>query len=394
MDWWKGEGETERRADYIKTYERLIPAIHARVCPEVPFVTSSPTGYGGFVDSRNLSVGDSHFWAVWHQNLPFSAFRERYFRYLSEFGFASYPNEKTINEYIPEGERNMMSRTMEQHIRSNGSNGKLLSYLSETFLYPSDFSKLIYATQLLQVEAIRSAVQHLRRNRNGGRCSGALYWQINDIYPVVSWAAIDSRGRWKALQYDARRFFSPVMISCNEKGETTTRPYVYMQPEHFDYSTEATLCVTNETLCEVRGTVCWELRNAAAEIIKRGTEDITVPALTSVSLPNMDFNKTDVEHNYLSFSFKVGDDTISEGTVLFTAPKHFRFSDPELRFERNGDEITIYSNCFAKYVEIYSPDSDFIVSDNYFDMNAGEKTVKIMEGTPKTILLRSVYDIH
>jgi beta-mannosidase len=65
-----------------------------------------------------------------------------------------------------------------------------------------------------------------------------------------------------------------------------------------------------------------------------------------------------------------------------------------LRYEIAGDTITIHADAFAKYVEIYSPDSDFIVSDNYFDMNAGEKTVKIMEGTPKTILLRSVYDIH
>jgi beta-mannosidase len=84
---------------------------------------------------------------------------------------------------------------------------------------------------------------------------------------------------------------------------------------------------------------------------------------------------------------------MSDGTVLFTAPKHFNFADPNLRYEINGDEITIYADAFAKYVEIYSPDSDFILSDNYFDMNAGSKTVKILEGTPKTIALRSVYDI-
>ncbi|MBQ8550995.1 MAG: glycoside hydrolase family 2 protein [Clostridia bacterium] len=393
MDWWKGEGETARRADYIKTYERLIPSIHARVCPEIPFVSSSPTGYGGFVDSRNLAVGDSHFWAVWHQNLPFSAFRRHNFRYLSEFGFASYPNEKTINEYIPENERNIMSRTMEQHIRSNGSNGKLLSYLSEYYLYPQKLGDFIYATHLLQADAIRTAVHHLRRNRNGGQCSGALYWQINDIYPAVSWAAIDSRGRWKALQYDAKRFFAPIMISCDEKGETTTRPYVYMQPEHFDYSTEARLAVTNETLNEVEGTVRWELRSADAKVLLFGKEAITVPALSTVSLENIYFNQTDVEHNYLSFAFLKDGEVVSDGTVLFTAPKHFRFENPNLRFERNGDEITVFADAYAKYVEIYSLDSDFRLDDNYFDMNGGSKTVKIIDGQAKTILLRSVYDI-
>ena len=91
--------------------------------------------------------------------------------------------------------------------------------------------------------------------------------------------------------------------------------------------------------------------------------------------------------------FNIDGVDMSDGTVLFTAPKHFNFADPNLRYEINGDEITIYADAFAKYVEIYSPYSDFILSDNYFDMNAGSKSVKILEGTPKTIALRSVYDI-
>ncbi len=105
----------------------------------------------------------------------------------------------------------------------------------------------------------------------------------------------------------------------------------------------------------------------------------------------MDFNKTDVKNNYLSFHFVVDDVTVFEGTVLFTVPKHFNFINPNLHCEIIDDTITVYADDFAKYVEIYSPDSNFILSDNYFDMNAGGKTVKILEGTPKTIKLRSVY---
>ncbi len=85
---------------------------------------------------------------------------------------------------------------------------------------------------------------------------------------------------------------------------------------------------------------------------------------------------------------------MSEGTVLFTVPKHFAFEDPHLRYECSGDEITVYADAFAKYVEIDSPDSDFVLSDNYFDMNAGKKTVRILEGEPGSIRLRSVWDIR
>ena len=223
---------------------------------------------------------------------------------------------------------------------------------------------------------------------------GALYWQLNDIWPVASWASIDYYGRYKALQYVAKRFFAPVMISCAEIGETTTRPYVVMQRDVYDYTTEARIVVANETTSDISGEVKWELRSADSKILQSGSENITVPALDTFWLNNLDFNKTDVENNYLSFSFISNGKVISEGTVLFTVPKHFNFVDPKLRYEINGDEITVYADAYAKSVEIDSPDSDFILSDNYFDMNAGSKTVKILEGTPKTIRVRSVYDIR
>ena len=95
-----------------------------------------------------------------------------------------------------------------------------------------------------------------------------------------------------------------------------------------------------------------------------------------------------------SYELKIDGQPVSCGTSLFTAPKHFEFLDPHLRYELHGDEITIYADSYARFVEIDSPDSDFILSDNYFDMNGGSKTVKILEGTPKTITLRSVYDIR
>ena len=382
----------ELKTVYLKVFEDLIPDIVKEVCPEIPYVPSSPSSCGHFIDPQNENYGDSHFWQVWHGGLPFTEYRNHYFRYLSEFGFESFPCEKTVNSFTLPEERNIFSRTMEMHQRSNGANMKILTYLANTFRYPTDFGTLLYASQLLQAEAIRYGVEHLRRNR--GRCMGALYWQLNDIWPVASWASIDYYGRYKALQYVAKRFFAPVMISCKEIGETTTRPYVIMEQGYHDYSTQAQLCVANETLSPVTGTVCWELRSADSTILSQGTQEVTVPALASLWLENMDFHKTDVENNYLSYSFVVDGQIISGGAVLFTVPKHFNFRNPNLRYEVNGNEITVYADAYAKYVEIDSPDSDFILSDNYFDMNAGSRTVRILEGTPKTIRLRSVYDIR
>lgn len=374
---------------YLEVFEDLIPSIIEDVCPEIPYVPSSPSSFGHFLDPQNENFGDTHYWDVWHGNKPFYEYRNHYFRYLSEFGFESFPDEKTVNSFTLPSDRNVFSRIMEMHQRCVGANQKIISYLSQTYRYPTDFGILIYASQLLQAEAMRYAVEHLRRNR--GRCMGALYWQLNDLWPVASWASIDYYGRFKALQYIAKRFFAPVMISCREIGETTTRPYVIMEQDWYDYETKAQISVNNDTLEPVSGSVCWRLCDRSGTVIVDGVKEITVPPLSVVTLDELDFSKTDVEHNYLWYEFD-GSDT--NGSVIFTAPKHFEFDNPNLTVKRDGNTIRVTAQSYAQKVNIYSPDEDFILDDNFFDMEAGERTVKIIEGNPKNLCVRSVYDIR
>lgn len=222
---------------------------------------------------------------------------------------------------------------------------------------------------------------------------GTLYWQLNDIWPVASWSSIDYYGRLKALHYYAKRFYNPVLISCAEVGEKTTRPFVIMEPGYYDYETKAALSITNDSLEAVEGIVIATLRNNLGEALGKKAYSVVVEPHSVLHLDEIDFHKTDVRNNYLSYELVVNEETVSEGTVLFTAPKHFNFVDPELEVIREGDEIVLKAKAYAKNVEIYSPDSDFILSDNFFDMNAGEKRVKILEGEVGEIKLRSVFDI-
>ena len=144
-----------------------------------------------------------HYWDVWHGNKPFTEYRKFHFRYLSEFGFQSFPGLKTVESFTEPEDRNIFSRVMEMHQRNRAANGKILNYLSATYLYPKDFDHLLYASQLLQADAIRYGVEHFRRYR--GRCMGTVVWQLNDIWPVASWASIDYYGRWKALHYAEKK---------------------------------------------------------------------------------------------------------------------------------------------------------------------------------------------
>lgn len=384
-----GRPKNEPKAiKYLEVYEDMIPDIIAEICPEIPYVPSSPSSVGQFIDTRNENIGDSHYWAVWHSNMPFSEYRNHYFRYLSEFGFQSFPDEKTVNSFTLPSDRNVFSRVMEMHQRNAAANGKIVAYLAQTYRYPNSFSSFIYASQLLQAEAMRYAVEHLRRNR--GRCMGTLYWQLNDIWPVASWASIDYYGRFKALHYEAKRFYEPVMISCRETGETATRHFVIYEPDWVDYETKAQLSVNNDTLEAVSGTVSWRLCRKDGSIILSGEKDVTLPPLSVVTLDELDFNKTDVEHNYFWYEFSGSE---SKGSVIFTVPKHFEFDDPCLTVKREGDSIRVAAKSYAQKVNIYSEDEDFILSDNFFDMEAGERVVKILEGDPEHLSVRSVYDI-
>jgi beta-mannosidase len=126
-----------------------------------------------------------------------------------------------------------------------------------------------------------------------------------------------------------------------------------------------------------------------------GAENVNVPALTSEWLTVLDFDDCDIYGNYFSFGlFDKNGAEVSAGSVLFCRPKHFRFKSPNLKAAADGDSITITADAYAKSIEIDCPDSDMLLSDNYFDLNGGQKTVKILRGKAGTLRLRSVYDIR
>ena len=309
---------------------------------------------------------------------------------MSEFGFQSFPSMRTIEQFTLPEDRNPFSAVMELHQRNAAANGKILNYLSQTYLYPTSMEMLVYASQLLQAEAIQYGVEHLRRNR--GRCMGALYWQLNDCWPVASWSSIDSYGRYKALHYQAKRFFEPIHISCAETGEYSTRKDI-TDERYYDYQTKAHIFVNNDTLFDVEGEVCWKLCSAKGEVLQSGNEKLFVKALSYASLDEIDFCKMDVRNHYLSFEFTVDGKQVSYGTVLFTKPKHFHFVNPKLRVKVCGDEIVVTADAYAKYVYICNEGDNLILSDNFFDMDKGEKRVKILSGNTDGLSIKCVYDI-
>ncbi len=379
----------KQKYDYIKIFEYIIPHILQEEDPVTFYWPSSPSSGGNYDDPWDENRGDTHYWAVWHGNKPFTDYRNYHFRYLSEFGFQSFPCMQTVETFTEPQDRNIFSRVMEMHQRNTSANGKIMNYLSATYLYPKDFDQLLYASQLLQADAIRYGVEHFRRNR--GRCMGAVVWQLNDIWPVASWASIDYYGRWKALHYAEKRMFAPVMISCEETGELSERPFCVSEPHPI--LVKARLHVANETMQEVKGTVKWKVCLPDSSVLLERGQELTVPALDGVWLDQIDLEDFEERKIHISYAFIVNGEVVSENSCLFTAPKHYFFEDPRLSVRAEGNKVTVRAEKYAKNVMIENADGSLKLSDNFFDMEAGEKTVEVLEGNTDTLSVRSVYNI-
>ncbi len=209
---------------YVANYDRLNSMLGYIVEDEDPgrrFWPSSPSlGYMDFSDGWHSDTrGDLHYWSVWHEAKSFEAYRDVNPRFASEFGFQSFTSMNVIESFTRPEDRNPSSPVMESHQRNNGGNARILETMTRYFRFPSDFDQMVFLSQIQQGLAIKTAIEYWRSTKP--RCMGTLFWQINDTYPVASWASLDYGGQWKLLHYMAKRFFLAVnVVAVPEKASS------------------------------------------------------------------------------------------------------------------------------------------------------------------------------
>ncbi len=366
MEWlWMGGGRLKGhhpryKGDYIKIFEMLLPRETKKWDDQTFYWLSSPSSGGSFDDPNDWNRGDNHYWEVWHSNKPFTEYRNYHFRFCSEFGFQSFPHKKTIESFSIEEDRNIFSEVMESHQKNGQANTKIFSYISEYYKYPKDLENIAYISQILQLKAIQYGVEHWRRN--WGRCMGSIYWQLNDCWPVASWASIDYYGRWKALHYGAKRFYGRFIASACEEQELSTKVSYHILNESFQH------------------------RQAVLEIALLDRDfsilhEVTVPVesspfememVTEVDFANWIKDEEYRRQVFARYRLIENGNCISTGITMFVKPKYFHYQLPEYKIQvgdrKDEFAISISANTFANYVELYLENADCIFSDNYFDI--------------------------
>ncbi|MCU0802755.1 MAG: glycoside hydrolase family 2 protein [Rhodobacteraceae bacterium] len=215
------EESRKDRDRYLVNYDRLNRTVETALLetlPQANWWPSSPSpGPMAFGDAwHDDSSGDMHFWSVWHEGRDFDHYRDVKPRFCSEFGFQSYPSMNVIRQFADAKDWNIASPVMESHQKNPGGNARIAETMFRYFRFPVDFPSFVYLSQVQQGLAIKTAITQWRSLMP--HCMGTLYWQLNDTWPVCSWASLDHGGGWKLLHHMARAFYAPITVVCIPEG--------------------------------------------------------------------------------------------------------------------------------------------------------------------------------
>ena len=248
--------------DYLLLFSSVLPRVVERLDAETPYWPSSPSADYEDDLPAGQHTGDSHNWDVWHGRVPFSTYETHHERFVSEYGFQSFPEMRTVEAFTDAADRaSIFTPVMLAHQKNDEGNDIIHNYMLKDYAEPKDFAALLYASQVLQAEGIKIGAEHLRRIRPENM--GGIYWQLNDCWPVASWSSIDYFGRWKALQYYARRFYAPILVS-----------------PHMEDGALAVYAVSDSTT-PVRAELRLRLMNFTGTVLREEKASVTLPALSS-----------------------------------------------------------------------------------------------------------------
>ncbi len=331
--------------------------------------TSPSAGFNGIPPSD----GDIHYWGVWHGKEPFSDFNKNIARFVSEYGFQSYPELSTIKKYAAPEDMNLHSAVMLSHQRCMSDERKdkeygnrlIQLYMDRQYKEPKDFESFIYVSQVLQAEGDKIAIEAHRRNMP--YCMGTMYWQIDDCWPAASWSSIDYFGNWKALHYYVKREYQTFLISNILKDDSL----------HF--------YIISDSLADAPAQITIKTVDFSGKIIFNKAVNLNLKSDCSIdyfSIAEKDLTEGGGESNIVVVSrLTSGNKILCENKFFFKDPKDLNLEKPDIKInvQKNDDgyELTLTSDKFAKDVYLNFKNRDGFFTDNYFDLLPGvAKTIE------------------
>lgn len=347
--WQQNRLEDEKKEiwdNYLKVFDDILPKVVEKYSDNTSYWASSPKYGRG--DPRFKTEGDAHDWWIWHSAYPFEHLEENVPRFMSEFGFQSFPGYEAIKYATQKNSIDISSDAFQTHQKHQRGFKLIKEYMERDFPVPTNDEDYVYMSQVLQAYGMTKGFEAQRRAMPYNM--GTLYWQLNDCWPVASWSSIDYLGNWKALHYKAKRSFENLLLSSKVENNILK------------------MYVVNDDLINHEGHLNLQIIGFSGNEIWSHSKEIQVPSKSSeivhvVNLNLIQFNKSGTvlistfnnETSYFYFA-KPKELQLQEGTI-----------QQEIIKTATGFQIKLSSKTLQKDVFLFCNDSGHF-SDNYFDL--------------------------
>lgn len=375
--------------DYNRLFRELLPKCVSKYDDTRSYIHTSPDS-ANWGRKYTQTYGDIHYWGIWYGKEMFDAMDTLKLRFVSEFGFESFPEMKTLKEFADEKDMHINSEVMKHHQKSSIGNELILAYMKNYYNMPKNFDDFVYLSSILQGHGISYGIETNRRQRPV--CMGSLYWQLNDSWPVISWSAIDYYKNKKALYYLSKKAFAPTIISIYQQNDILN---IYSISDCLQQYKDATLSIRTE---DFYGNMISQY-NINCNIKENSSNKITELKISEL------IKDQDINNISLLVSLKDNQGNILyEGRKYMTAPKNLNLPKPtitkQIRVNNDSIELTLKTDVLAKdvFIEIPTQGADF--SDNFFDLGPHEsKTIiitsdKISQNDIDNINIKTLKDTY
>ena len=358
--------------DYLAVFDTILPKSVAKLSETNYWETSPKYGRG---NPKYQMEGDAHDWWVWHDGYPFEHFEKNVPRFMSEFGFQSFPSFETIN-YINQNDTiNLKTDAIKLHQKHAKGFQLIEEYMNRNYKISKNEEDYVYVSQLLQAKGIVMGIEAHRRAKPTNM--GSLYWQLNDCWPSISWSSIDYFGQWKALQYKAKNAFKNLLISSTiEKNKVKT-------------------FVINDTFNPIQGNLKVTLIDFYGKEIWKDSKEIQV--LENSSKPYFNFSLESIKSES---SVLITEFNNQQSVFFFTKPKDLNLPKGIIKKvvskTKNGFSIILTSDVLQKDMFLFSKGKGHF-SDNFFDLIPNQnKVIKFItkENSLNDLRIKTLNSIH
>lgn len=364
-----GEETYEKmKRDYDTLFRQTLAGCVRALDPQRSYIHTSPDS-ANWGRPATQTQGDIHYWGIWYGREMFDTMDTLQLRFVSEFGFESFPEMKTLRTFAGPDDLSIDSDVMTHRQKSSIGNELIMEYMRHYYRQPRNFDDFVYLGLLLQGHGIAYGIETNRRQRPV--CMGSLYWQLNDSWPAISWSAIDYYKNKKALYYHSRDAFAPLMLSTFVRGDSLE---IHALSDRLDRLEQAQIVVGIDDFHGTRLNAV----TLACTIQPNTSQKIATLALADL-LDNRPRNEVVV-----TLQIRHDGKALYDGHKFLALPKELALPRPHLtqtiETTPQGVTLTLTTDCLAKdvFIEIPTQGADF--SDNFFDLLPGERKVVTIGG--------------